>query len=1618
LIKFLNNTFCILIILVLLDPRQAHANQGLNSKTRLYNAMSGLQFKAQNNALSPSLLKDFVSKNEASLKEHKLYDSFSGLISGLDKFSNCKTGNITLQLSNIFVSKIDLCNSKGQIDFLSIQNLANDISKITSDLDRSQGDLAGQMKALADEIYQAQRTMYIGTSYLAFNKYLKPGISVEDFMKEWTFDPLKHPKSEFDKPGKGLNESDKLWKVEVEKASAKILKESPSAQKNLEELVSTTNKQLLNIYNTNQVRQKAEKDERALNEQLLGGDFLLPVEKPEVNLDLLQARNDLAANSYTQPFLSIMGNRAFPAPQDSFFDLNGALEEVKKQEGVRQKNHLTFKNSPEFSYYVEMLRQKHQKEIIVIDDIQYAEGQKIHIVPTSKPSSPLNRFSSFGLPQETIRLYDNIAQDEIKIIQPKTNDAKIMVVPLSQITKMHTHVMQNDALKRPLTRLQTDYRSRSSQTFWSYRDSITELENSDGKFLPLGSQVSKQESSFLERMIGLGPTTVYTGDTRRIFADRGLRADEQLKVDEARTMLMQHLAQTSELMSRFDNMYQEAISDGDPENYVKDALYFHPSLVNQIIANKPEYAGALCAMARVKEEDLERQKRNDRIFALVSAIAAIALVVATLGAGLVAVVGVGGAIGTAAAATGTIASVVGLGSSLGSVAYNSARYNELQSEYETANNVFYGTGQVKGKSGAGANVELQNLYKEAQSRLDDAIIDGALAPLDVLDFYTITKGFTKADDFKKLGSTKEELVDVLKEENRVTSTDSLSDSNKLSEILKPQIPNTYVSSLDDNHPKVLEKLKEGGEYKEIKRLEDTYGSYFQDKKIAHSLVGDYPLNQGQEYILKLTGGLHTQEGLRILGEVHPEKVQDYIVYDNGVKLVEIPSGAMNGDAKKQLKKSLGLLQRSKDEIPLLKTIFPSSWSMEKVLDSMVKTAKEGKLIPMKDEGKLKKVLEIDGVRIEVVLDSSTGKIITGYPAHAQPGAISSTKNGQAAEDAIKLDPSRPPSTPTVSDGIDEVNLNASLNPEARRIKIKQELESLRGAPVSEAEVEAVMQAHSEVPTVVGQITPEQMRAKIEIMQKAGLPAKERDLMIRKGLAGMPNFSNAQGIVPFENYHMYARANGLKEGITEVAFDIGKKYAGDEAKVKVLKEQLEVASKEFSLVSQRLPHAKTDEEAEYLLNLNSVISAKYQYYKEMLEYADEATALASGKPERIAFWQARKNPIANPPLDISDYNKAPFHTADERILPELNRQGRRINNQYLRNTKELDGSEDFAIGLSDGNGFVFNLADRLAGEMNRPVLTYTQWSNPNVAKLFPDRMTGAGSLDLPYMREYFQNMVINAKKKGDRKLFHVNLDGGSSFVKIFASNPGEYHTSTEVYALLSDPELLARTNFYEKGKLLSAEEVQKRLAPYREKIESLQKKFPRKVTSEKSLSQPQTNSPKTTAHVENSINPEMLNSKLTEAEVNAIREYTYFEYYKLNKWLRGRSTTEADLNTDLLNNLTSGLNKLPNFEGQTLRGTQLPNQVLEDIINKGEFTDKAFFSSSTSVSSAFMPYEPRVSWTTVRFFIKSKTGKDIQKISARSGEAEVLFLPNTKFKIVSHNKSQPPDDAFEIYMEEV
>jgi hypothetical protein len=126
---------------------------------------------------------------------------------------------------------------------------------------------------------------------------------------------------------------------------------------------------------------------------------------------------------------------------------------------------------------------------------------------------------------------------------------------------------------------------------------------------------------------------------------------------------------------------------------------------------------------------------------------------------------------------------------------------------------------------------------------------------------------------------------------------------------------------------------------------------------------------------------------------------------------------------------------------------------------------------------------------------------------------------------------------------------------------------------------------------------------------------------------------------------------------------------------------------------------------------------------------------------------------------------------------------------------------------------------------------------------------------------------------------------------------------------------------------------------------------------------------------------------------ALDDYTGSGYAPINKALR-ESTRPAGM-LKRVDDLSMALSKLKNYEGTVYRGAVLPDRVLSSFLPGNVISEPGFTSASLDASRAFAG--------NVKFEVRSRTGKHVEKWSQLSQEREVMFDHGTQFKVISRDQ---------------
>jgi hypothetical protein len=151
--------------------------------------------------------------------------------------------------------------------------------------------------------------------------------------------------------------------------------------------------------------------------------------------------------------------------------------------------------------------------------------------------------------------------------------------------------------------------------------------------------------------------------------------------------------------------------------------------------------------------------------------------------------------------------------------------------------------------------------------------------------------------------------------------------------------------------------------------------------------------------------------------------------------------------------------------------------------------------------------------------------------------------------------------------------------------------------------------------------------------------------------------------------------------------------------------------------------------------------------------------------------------------------------------------------------------------------------------------------------------------------------------------------------------------------------------------------------------------------------------------------------VSDAEMIAIRGYSSGDYEKLNAALRNPTANPklVAILRPYINLAVSGLEKLPDYQGTVYRGSKMTAEWVkkyEDASKAGQLmSDPAFLSTSYSQTQAEVFRDQpdaeakKAGKIPVMYTIQSKHGKRIEFLSYKAREAEVLFKPNTAFRVL-------------------
>jgi len=184
------------------------------------------------------------------------------------------------------------------------------------------------------------------------------------------------------------------------------------------------------------------------------------------------------------------------------------------------------------------------------------------------------------------------------------------------------------------------------------------------------------------------------------------------------------------------------------------------------------------------------------------------------------------------------------------------------------------------------------------------------------------------------------------------------------------------------------------------------------------------------------------------------------------------------------------------------------------------------------------------------------------------------------------------------------------------------------------------------------------------------------------------------------------------------------------------------------------------------------------------------------------------------------------------------------------------------------------------------------------------------------------------------------------------------------------------------------------------------------------------------------NPDYLANLLSTPELVALIHYTQRGYKNLNSalWAGEYGGDPKTLEKKILV-LLSAVNRLPLLTADIRRGEMYEFEFIkkkdplaakkryDSYIAEEEFVAKGFWSATRATKIESRGRFLRNAM--IIYKIRSKTGRNIEEISFYPEEEEVLFLPNTRFKVKSKQileravtQEYPFDYAYEVTLEEL
>ncbi len=141
-------------------------------------------------------------------------------------------------------------------------------------------------------------------------------------------------------------------------------------------------------------------------------------------------------------------------------------------------------------------------------------------------------------------------------------------------------------------------------------------------------------------------------------------------------------------------------------------------------------------------------------------------------------------------------------------------------------------------------------------------------------------------------------------------------------------------------------------------------------------------------------------------------------------------------------------------------------------------------------------------------------------------------------------------------------------------------------------------------------------------------------------------------------------------------------------------------------------------------------------------------------------------------------------------------------------------------------------------------------------------------------------------------------------------------------------------------------------------------------------------------------------ELDRQGVRGVWDYTTDDGYDtMNAAMRGDGPIDPAVQ-DRIDATRHGLDQLPDYEGTTFRGTNLPDSVIDHINSGGNLRDEAFSSSSIDprVADDFIDHSKD---NPTKITIEGHSGSNVGPFSAARSEAEILFKGGTEFRVLDN-----------------